>query len=128
MKLVVRQVSELTQLEYRSCYQLNLRSNGLMRDRLVNCKTYNTGYVVMLQDDEGVLLSWALVFNWDRDKDLYGAYFYTRKSARRRGLGNQIAGEVRKQFKNIVVWPSDNQGKTFFDKHKFKVRLTYWCG
>lgn len=128
MKLVVREIKELTAWEYHSCYQLNLRNAGLMRERLVENKRNNTGHAVMLKDDSGMLLSWCLVFDWDIDKDLYGAYFYTRKSARRHGFGKLVADEVKKQFKNVIVWPSDNTGRSFFDNYKFQQRLTYWCG
>lgn len=128
MKLLVREIKELTGWEYHSCYQLNLRGKGLMRERLITCKNYGNGHAVMLQNDDGILLSWALVFEWDLNKDLYGAYFYTRKSARRRGFGDLVAREASQQFKNIVVWPSDNQGRDFFNNYNFEQRMTYWCG
>lgn len=81
----------------------------------------------MLVEDDGVLLSWALVFPYDLSKDLYGAYFYTRHSARRKGYGNQIAKEVKQLFPNIVVWPSNIQGRDFFNNYQFEQRFVYWA-
>jgi GNAT superfamily N-acetyltransferase len=127
MKLIVRGVPELTAAEYKACYQLNLRGEGLMQYKLVDCRRYGFGTAVMLFEDDGTLLSWALVFSYNLSQDLYGAYFYTRRAARRKGYGRQVADEVKRRFTNILVWPSDTQGTKFFDNHKFTQNLMYWA-
>lgn len=125
MKLVTREVRELTESEYNACYQLNLRGAGLMQARLVDCHRYG-GTAIMLVKDDGNLLAWSLVFAWNLNEDLYGAYFYTRLSERRKGYGRRLAAEVEKHFPNIIVWPSDTRGKDFFSNHTFDQSLTYW--
>jgi L-amino acid N-acyltransferase YncA len=126
MKLILREIPELTTLEYNACYSLNLRDQGMMRSRLIECRQSGEGYAVILQEDDGKILSWALVFPWDLNKDQYGAYFYTRRSARRKGYGKLVAQKVAGEFTNIIVWPSDQPGIDFFNNYNFTQRMTYW--
>jgi hypothetical protein len=126
MKLITRDVKQLSPVEYQSCYNLNLGDHGLMRNRLVACRNQLTGTAVMLIEDDDQLLSWALVFPYDLNDDSYGAYFYTRNTCRRQGYGDKVAKEVKQQFPNVIVWPSNDRGKSFFNNYQFEQRLRYW--
>lgn len=115
--------------EWDACYSLNLREEGMMRERLVKCRHDRNGYIFMI-DDNGwpvqKLLAWALV--WTYDDDEVGAYFYVRKSARGKRLGSQLADRVEQDFAKVRVFPSDKQATGLFDKFNFQQDLRYWNG
>lgn len=113
---------------YKKCFDLNLGSTGSMRWKLKDCRSGDhkgKAYVIAEGD---VVLSWALVFKRPGKYD-YGhwtAYFYTRKSCRRTGLGTLLARRIRRDYSrvDIVVDPWDENAAGFFESVELPRRIS----
>lgn len=121
-----KKVRNLTPEEYKACYSLNMRCQGLMRRKL---KAFmhgdNQAYASLHYNADGVLIGWALTF-----RDQYGnlsTYFYVRKNHRRKGIGKLLMTHVNKKFGQVRVYPwgeSANPSRQFFNfVHQNKLNI-----
>ena len=90
---------------YSKIYRLNLRSQGIMREFLIN--PYSSISVSVITDANEIdVLSWAMLI-WDYQAGEPGLHVYTRMSARGHGYGSLVAKTVLNLFYNLdnqVVW------------------------
>jgi GNAT superfamily N-acetyltransferase len=126
MQVVVKKVDDLTIEEYKACYSLNLRSNGMMRDKLVHCRKIKQGIAFMIFEGK-VLLAWSLVFHkFFKPTDEQGAYFYTRVRCRGQGYASLLIKEIESLNNRITVYPWNNSSDRFFSKNNFKKSYIFW--
>ena len=104
MRISTKLISNLTRDEYEQCYRLNMGDEGMMRYQLVHEREYPTlakmkggeAYVVRALGDDGRLLGWCLLFYIDAQAQDRRAYFYVRKTHRRRGIGTKLMQAARR--------------------------------
>ena len=116
MEIVKKKVKDLTPDEYKKCSSLTLRESGEMQTNLSwYFREDERDSFVYLIKDEAKLLAWALVF--PKYAKEVGAFFYVRKTYRRKGLGRALYKTVEKDFKNkFEIYPHDEVSENFFDK------------
>jgi hypothetical protein len=120
--VIVKPIKDLTSREYKHCYSLNLRQNGLMQFQLMQCRKKKTGFAFMIYDNDK-LMSWALIF--DRHNVTKSAYFYTRASERKKGYASAITSRI-KLFNDVTVYPWNSSSDSFFSKRILKRNYYYW--
>lgn len=101
--IVSKMVYELTAAEYRSCYNLNMGTKGLMRPKLMRARRTKSKTRVYMFKSNGFVHSWALVFD-DSRGDL-NAYFYTRVRSRRKKYGSLLASHIKSELIGFYVYP-----------------------
>jgi GNAT superfamily N-acetyltransferase len=119
MARVVRSklLKNLTDEEYKRCYYLNFRHNGMMQSSLSwERKNHpSTARAVMVEED-GNLLGWALIFgaNPGRQREVH---FYVRKQYRRKGVGTILMKKVWHHTSphEMRVDPHDSASSGFFN-------------
>lgn len=130
----VKSVGELTNREYRQCYQLNLGHVGMMRPALVASRKHFPHEEVFRIVKDEILLSWAIVYNDNvdipgrmlaGDDPVYTAHFYTRVSHRRLGLAERIRREVDLRYSEYTVLPWDARSHDFYESTKGRSRVSY---
>lgn len=130
MKIEIVPVKELSAEDYKKCDSLNMRHNGMMQRTFRFIRTGMSRYpwyfhikskpddvtptVFMIKEGD-TLLSWALMFS------KYGkieTYFYTRRNARRKGLGVKLAETVDEHLNGspYTVIPWDPTSRRFFNR------------
>ncbi len=112
MEIVVKEVADLTDKEFKQCYRLNLGKRGEMRDELLNqyytpIKSKKTAKAVMLKQEDK-MIGWAIVFPLPKTKG-YAAHFYVRSSHRRRGYGTMLLNKVAEYDSKPIVYPHDTR-------------------
>lgn len=109
-------VRDLTEAEYRQCYSLNFRSDGMMRWVFMNSrrgKCYDKAMVYRILD-AGELIGWALAYETIPDTNYIEAHFYVRKRRRREGVGRLLRDAVYRDFPEHLVCVHDLPSKRFF--------------
>lgn len=124
--VVIKRVDMLTSAEYHDCYNLNLRGNGMMQDKLRYCRQRGLGWAFMIYDGDK-LMSWALVFKKSfYDVEEVGAYFYTRMNARGKGYGSAILDAIKKFNSKVTCYPWNNTTDRFFSKRDVGKNYGFW--
>ena len=97
-------VRNLTPQERLNCRRLTLRT-GSMRGALNYSIQWDEPARVFMIEDKGRLLAWALLFPYLKNEPW--AYFYTRKTCRRRGYGTWLFRAVKQREADAKVcwWP-----------------------
>lgn len=136
MKIIHKDVSELTPVEYRACYRANYGDGGYMREVLVDCKNGNPGKVILLwdgpEDSARSLIGWSLltpvdlygilaVTRWVTKRSKYTAEFWVKKRHRRKGYGKVLMNEVKKHDDNPHVIPHNKASSELFSSFKVQV-------
>jgi GNAT superfamily N-acetyltransferase len=136
MKIIHKDVSDLTPVEYRACHKANFGENGYMREVLVACKGGNAGKVVMLwngpDNTARSLIGWALltpvtpygilsVSRWVMQRSKYTAEFWVKPRYRRKGYGKVLMNEVKKYDSNPHVIPHDTASSELFSAYNVQV-------
>jgi GNAT superfamily N-acetyltransferase len=111
MQVVVKPASELTEQEVKQCKSLSMRSYGMMSTSLTS--RAHSATVVLVRDGER-LIGWCL--GWPADPmNPPRAYFYVRKTHRRRGIGTILMNEITKHYgRRPYVYPHDTRSARFF--------------
>lgn len=84
---------------------------------------YSLAYMLR---NEHKILAWALVYDYPKGHSVWhskpgvNAYYYTRKTERRKGYGEMLYATVNDDFPNQHVFPWDDKSEVFFDKMKGK--------
>lgn len=120
MRMVAKTVTSLSPAEYRQVYSLNLRHNGTMQLRLREARKEKEPLKVVLAKEGDAIVGWSLIVpsppGYRRRTE---AWFYVRKSHRRRGVGTKLMARTRK-LDDVMVVPWDDRSKAFFNR--FDVR------
>ena len=123
MKVIRKQLHQVSPQLYKQLYALNFRAGGLMRDALKDMRKEKTGVVHYILDGTR-LIGWTLFFwsgNWSGEAR-YFCYFYVRKNERRKGYGRQLFQANRKYAEQMritfKVAPRNGAAKKFFKKVK----------
>ena len=104
-------VKNLSREDYNKCYSLNLRDRGQMRYSIDP-----DDVVYMIKDEDGKLLSWALVNRHFRTDNTIWAdsMYYTRCECRRQGLGKRLANRIKKDFPEVYAHGWNEESIGFF--------------
>lgn len=123
--VIVVNIKDLDPKDYRQCINLNMQNKGQMRSKFLICKRrQDDTKVVLLKDDNGKILSWAIVFRDGLQKN--NVYFYTRKTHRRKGFGTIVAQKVKELDSGTIAYPwgaANNPSRPFIEKHQFTRHL-----
>lgn len=112
LKYVRKKINELTDSEYRACYNLNMGSRGEMRDKLVFGKHFDRRYHVFMLWNGDDLVAWALRFPDGEHR--WSVYVYTRTNERRKGYGRWLVNESKRGMRSVNVYPWDNRSARFY--------------
>lgn len=132
MRLITKTIGQLTNEEYRYCYNANLDSSdkttGRMRPDLVYYRSDpltardEDAKVVMLWDDaqSGAkrLIGWAMTFIEGRE---HIAFFWVKKPHRNKGYGTMLMKEIKKSNPKPYVYPWSDNSYGFFSKFEVDV-------
>lgn len=137
MEIIHKQVSELSEVEYRACHLANYRDSGYMQQVLYSCRHYeNPGEVIMLwdgpKDTVRSLVGWALltptttngylsVSRWIKGRSKYTAQFWVKRQYRKRGHAKTLMTEVKKLDPRPHVFPHDHVSGEFFSSFNVQV-------
>lgn len=124
MDIIVKNVDEMTPVEYRACYSANYGWDGYMQEELRSCKKgwQMGGKVIMLWDGPAdtarSMIGWALltptkmsgpaaVSRYMTHRAKYTAQFWVKSKYRRKGYGKMLVQEAKKIDKRPHVFPHD---------------------
>lgn len=85
----------------------NFGNEGMMLEYL----HYDPMTYVMLDGDE--LIGWALAHKYPPNG--YFAMFFVKRRYRRKGVGTQLAENIKQYYKKIYVRAEDSRSKSFFN-------------
>jgi len=127
MKVVIKEVSDLTDEEFAKCYRLNFGARGQMRDDLLDHRhnppaIKKTAKVIMIVNEDK-LIGWSLVFPIRKTKG-YAAHFYIRYSHRRRGYGTLLLQKVAEIDPRPLVFPHDNRSGGLLKKEPVRCHVS----
>lgn len=123
--MVDKPVGLLTRTELAQAKKLTFGGGGSMRARLeydLDQSPDDTRAITLI-DEQGVMISWALLF-FDYS-DCLCAYFYTKEDERRKGFGRQIANHLAKSYQDVQVCPWDERSGRFFANMEFEAARGY---
>lgn len=140
MVIIRKQVSELTSVEYRACYNACFNfENGYMKFELDRCRSGRfPGEVIMLwdgpADNTASLIGWCMVTpvrlygplavtKYVTTKSKVTAMFWVKNKYRGQGYGTILMNEVKKIDPNPHVMPHDERSGNLFGKFKCQVLM-----
>ena len=142
MKIIVKDVSELTPKEYAKCSEATLGARGMMQENLEWCRAgiepdghECTGKAIMLYrgiTSRSKLIGWVLIFpvrswgganasEWNRRKSKYSAMFFVDRKMRGKGYGTMLMNEVYKFDARPHVYPWNYESGGFFENKNVSV-------
>lgn len=113
MKIVSKNIADLTPSEIKQCDSLNKRDKGAMQDEFRYYRQFKPEVAnCVLAKDGDKVLGWALIFpEYDKKRT---AYFYVRHSERRKGIGTKLLLVAQQFQKKPYVCPHDDLSGKFF--------------
>lgn len=140
MKIIVKDVQELTSEEYRACYVANYRDWGYMQPTLSTFRSDKRGGIAILLWDETkvgnrALIGWALMTpvttrgllaatEYTKRKSRYTVQFWVKSHHRKKGHGKTLMAEVKKIDPRPHVLPHDSASAEFFSSWDVTVLST----
>lgn len=127
MKVVIKEVRDLTDEEFAKCRRLNFGYKGQMRDDLIDhrYKYFNKNKpakaIMLVEGDK--LIGWSLVFPIYKTKG-YAAHFYIRYSHRRRGYGTLLLQKVAEIDPRPLVFPHDSRSGGLLKKEPVRCHVS----
>lgn len=136
MKIITKEVRDLTRTEYLACYLANYRESGYMQDTLSRARKFpmtDPCTVIMLwdgpEDKVSSLIGWASlsptslkgmlgVTRYVKSKSKYTAQFWVKQQYRRKGHAKTLMNEVKKYDPNPHVFPHCHASGEFFSSYK----------
>lgn len=138
MDTIVKDVSDMTPVEYRACSAANYGViEGYMLEELRHCRAGRPGKVVMLwdgpPDTPKSLIGWALltptrtwgltaVSRYMASSAKYTVQFWVKAQYRRKGYGKMLMNEVKQLDPRPHVFPHDEASGELFSS--FNVRVS----
>ena len=127
-RLKSKLVGNLTPDEYKACHRLNMGHRGTMVYRLEESRKRapRRSRAIMIEDEEGLLLAWALLFPYGygmRRKSKVPpklVHIYVRSSCRRRHLGTRLLCASRRYIEHPEVSPWDARSGAFYASFKYE--------
>tara|TARA_R110002110_G_scaffold26350_13_gene97026 strand:+ start:1490 stop:1891 length:402 start_codon:yes stop_codon:yes gene_type:complete len=86
--------------------------------------------MIAYDNDIPVAWGWSYTYNYNLEVRRRGFQFFVQPDYRRQGIGSQLFAwgleEAQKRHLKLKVYPWDDKGQCFFDKHKVSDKNRGW--
>jgi len=125
MQIVTKPLSELTPKEWNRCSRQNYGINGDMYYVMREQRKDPRSKAIMLLDDDGKQVAWALGFYSSKRARKMRAMFWVTTRNRKRGYGTMLMDEVQKMDRKPWVYPHSKESAALFKKYRSNITPVY---